>query len=247
MRQVDMMRTVYSDSFFKDQQAGSLRSAKHIVPLLIDLVQPTSVVDVGCGVGTWLSVCQQYGVEDIYGVDGEYVNKELLLIDRSRFHGTDLSQLLQLGRRFDLALSLEVAEHLPPHSAATFVESLTRLSSVVAFSAAVPFQGGESHLNEQWQSYWAGLFAQRNYCPVDCIRSQVWDNDAVEFWYAQNMLLYVERTALAANPRLLSYACAPAHLPLSVIHPKALTRAGIQQIAAISRSALFRRMRRGFA
>ena len=75
----------------------------------------------------------------------------------SRFRKTvssqrDLAQPLQIDRRFDLALSLEVAEHLPPECGSEFVQTLTDLSSVILFSAAIPFQGGTDHLNEQWPS-----------------------------------------------------------------------------------------------
>ena len=72
------------------------------------------------------------------------------------------------------------------------VASLTDLAPIVLFSAAIPGQGGEAHINEQWQDYWAERFAKKGYVTVDCIRPRVWTNPQVQYWYAQNMLLYVQ-------------------------------------------------------
>ena len=114
----------------------------------------------------------------------------------------DSAQPLRLDRRFDLVVTLEVAEHLPKTDASTFVQSLTELGPVVLFSAAIPFQGGENHLNEQWPDYWAHLFHNRGYRAVDCLRKKTWHNDKVEPWYAQNILLFVHPDEIASSPRL---------------------------------------------
>src|SRR5439155_5342753 len=98
----------YSKSFFATQQTGSKRSAEVVVPLVMDLLQPKSVADIGCGVGTWLAVFQAYGVEEILGVDGAYVDPKALHIPASSFRPHDLTQPRRLNRSFDLAMSLEV-------------------------------------------------------------------------------------------------------------------------------------------
>src|SRR5205085_11975533 len=108
-----------------------------------------------------------------------------------RFRAIDLREPFELPRTFDLAVSLEVAEHLPASSASAFVESLTRLAPAVLFSAAVPHQGGWNHLNEQWPQYWAEIFARHGFFPVDCLRERFWDRPNVRWWYAQNMVLYL--------------------------------------------------------
>lgn len=171
-----------------------------IVPLVVRRLRPQSVVDVGCGLGTWLAVFGENGVADVVGVDGDYVDPARLEIPPVSFVAHDLSRSLRLDRRFDLALSLEVAEHLPPRCAATFVDSLTALAPFVLFSAAIPFQGGTNHVNEQWPDYWAALFEARGFAPVDCFRRHVWGNDDVEWWYAQNTLLFVEEGRLGVPP-----------------------------------------------
>jgi SAM-dependent methyltransferase len=113
------------------------------------------------------------------------------MIPQERFQPIDLREPFEVPRTFDLAVSLEVAEHLPASSADGFVESLTRLAPAVLFSAAVPHQGGWNHLNEQWPQYWAEIFARRRFFPLDCLRERFWDRSSVRWWYAQNMVLYL--------------------------------------------------------
>jgi SAM-dependent methyltransferase len=215
----------YGDDFFKDLMEGSLQSAREVVPLIISLVRPASVVDVGCGIGTWLSVFLERSIQDVVGVDGSYVNQAMLLIPQANFVGVDLAKGFSLARRFDLAISLEVAEHLPESSAKRFVEDLTRLSDVVAFSAAVPGQGGTHHINEQWPSYWERLFKLHGYLLVDCFRRLVWDNENVGPCYRQNLFLYVKEDLLSSNSRLREEAARPRTFPLCAVHPGVLQHA----------------------
>jgi SAM-dependent methyltransferase len=214
------MNQPYSTEFFTTHQGGARRSAQVVVPLVLEIAPVHSVIDVGCGEGTWLSVFRESGVEDVLGVDGDYVERARLEIPRERFRAHDLTQPLHLDRAFDLAVSLEVAEHLPADAADGFVESLTRLAPVVLFSAAAPYQGGQNHVNEQWPAYWARRFAGRGYLPVDCLRRRVWANPEVEWWYAQNTFLYVQRDRLQRDPALMReyQAAGPHALPL--VHPR---------------------------
>jgi hypothetical protein len=133
----------------------------------------------------------------------------------------DLSRPVELGRRFDLALCLEVAEHLPAEHAQTLVDSLVRLAPVVLFSAAIPHQQGNHHVNEQWPEYWHIHFAQRGYVAVDALRRSLWRNTSVARWYRQNMLFYVERSSLPNYPRLrLVFDADGESPPLALVHPE---------------------------
>ena len=210
----------YTKGFFADIRAGTVRSAEEIVPVILELVPAHSVVDLGCGEGAWLAVFMKNGVLDVLGVDGDYVDRDTLQIPRERFQTADLSKPLEIGRTFDLAVSMEVAEHLPPECAASFVESLTQLAPVVLFSAAIPFQGGNHHVNEQWPDKWAELFQKHGYLMVDCIRKCVWQNDAVEWWYAQNALLYVRNDSLQSNATLKAEFERTNLSQLNLVHPR---------------------------
>jgi SAM-dependent methyltransferase len=212
----------YSRQFYDSIRAGSQSSAEAILPLVLQWVRPRSVVDVGCGLGTWLAVAKRSGVEEVLGLDGAYVDCTQLQISAAQFQPVDLNAPPPLARQFDLVLSLEVAEHLPPARAAAFVSYLTSLGPVVLFSAAVPYQLGDGHLNEQWPAYWAALFAEHGYVAVDCLRPRFWDCAKVEFWYAQNMLLYLQRTH-PVLPHLLAETQLSAP-PLALVHPELFLR-----------------------
>ena len=210
----------YTYAFYKKIAETARRSARHIVPTVLAYTEPKSVIDIGCGTGTWLSVFEENGIADFLGVDGDFVPKELLEIPTSRYVAFDLTRPFNCGRRFDLVISLEVAEHLPSHCAASFIASLVRLGPVVLFSAAIPGQGGTHHINEQWQDYWAELFAKQNFVPVDFLRRQVWNNDEVAWWYAQNTLLFCKRDYLRSNKALMREFKRSVGYPLSLVHPR---------------------------
>lgn len=214
-----MSEVSYTRQFYRTRREGSRRSARLVIPLILRLVQPRTVVDVGCGDGSWLAVLNELGVADTLGIDGQYVERELLRIPQDRFIAMDLSQPLRLDRVFDLALSLEVAEHLPPESAGTFVHSLTQLAPVVLFSAAIPFQRGLHHLNEQWPDYWVALFKNYDYFPIDAIRGELWENGDIEWWYVQNALLFASAARIQNDPVLRREYERTNPRQLRIVHP----------------------------
>src|SRR5688572_7786920 len=165
------MTTQYTQQFYDKCRDGAFRSAQVIIPRTLDMCGPQAirrVIDVGCGIGTWLRVCLEHGVSDIKGLDGDYVDGSALEIPEGTFQATDLNGPVQPDAQWDLAMSLEVGEHLRPESAPGLVHLLTGLAPVVLFSAAIPGQGGVDHVNEQWPHYWAALFADEHYAAIDC-------------------------------------------------------------------------------
>lgn len=214
----DIRHVQYSPEWYAGFQNNTVLSAQVIVPIVMDLIGPRSVVDFGCGTGGWLSVFKEQGVADIHGVDGPWVDPERLLIPAAQFEPVDLAAPFALDIHADLAMSLEVAEHIPASAAPTFVKNLTDIAPVVLFSAAIPHQGGTGHHNEQWPSYWAALFKERGYVPVDCIRRVVWNDKRVRYWYAQNTFIFVREDALSRYPKLAAlYSKDEEVLPL--VHP----------------------------
>jgi SAM-dependent methyltransferase len=218
-----MSENEYTGEFYEAHQQAARRSAEVIVPIVMELVSPASVVDLGCGIGTWLAAFARRGVDDVLGVDGDWVSVDMLEIPRDRFVVARLDRVFTLDRRFDLALSLEVAEHLPEHAAKGLVTSLTGLAPSVLFSAAIPHQRGRQHVNEQWPEYWAALFAAHGYVVVDAIRPRVWSNASVSRWYRQNAMLYAREDVLAASPALARERERTAESMLSLVHPEQLT------------------------
>jgi SAM-dependent methyltransferase len=212
---------IYSKEFFEGKHADSLSSAKGVIPIVMELIRPKSVLDIGCGTGTWLKIFKKkYRVRDIIGVDGDYIDRRQLDIPRRKFFPYNLENPLDLGRQFDLVVTLEVAEHLPEHCANTFVQSLVTHGPVVLFSAAIPDQGGDYHVNEQWPDYWIRKFNEHQYLVIDCIRDKVWDSETVGWWYAQNMFLFVKREYLSDYPELLSHYQDMNPVSFRKVHPK---------------------------
>jgi SAM-dependent methyltransferase len=198
----------YDDAFFDMIRVGTQRSAAIVVPLLIDtLGLPRTVIDVGCGEGHWGAVFAERGVE-VQGIDSGVAKPVIDITD------CDLElPLPQLGR-FDMALCIEVAEHLRPARAASFISELCALSDVIVFSAAIPGQGGHNHFNEQWPSYWAQLFAQHGFTCSGTLRWAIWDNTGVENWYRQNLLVAARHPEQL--PKLFD---TPLACPWPVVHP----------------------------
>jgi SAM-dependent methyltransferase len=213
-----MPSTIYDSHFYDQIGARSRRSADVVLPEILRLVPATSVVDIGCGTGAWLAAAQGLGASDILGLDGDYVPREQLLIPADAFRPHDLTMPVTLPRRYDLAMSLEVGEHLPAASAQTLVASLVAAAPVVLFSAAIPGQGGEGHVNEQWPGYWSALFAAHGWFAWDVLRPRLWMRDDVDWWYRQNALLFVSPEAIRANAALAPAATAGEPAPL--VHPE---------------------------
>ncbi len=237
----------YDRDFFDQIQPGSRASAREIVPTLLALAQPKSVVDVGCGTGSWLAVFRDHGIEDIWGIDGDYIDLSTLAIPKEKFMAADLTKPLELAKRFDLALSLEVAEHLAPEAAENYVNSLVSLSDIVVFSAAIPHQTGEGHVNEQWPEFWKALFEARGYHLLDCLRHRFWNNSNVERWYRQNLMLYVKEEKLRSDPILSKESENNKNKILSIVHPATFLSPSVRTLLKSLPGAIAGSLRRRFS
>lgn len=202
----------YNQKFFETIRNGSSHSARAVVPRLINMFSPESVIDVGCGAGSWLAEFSAFGIEDCLGIDGNA--SPVLDLAEHKFKQCDLSKPISLNRKFDLAICLEVAEHLPVSRADTLVGDLVQLAPIVLFSAAIPGQGGTQHINERWPDYWFEKFGMHGYAVNDEFRLELWEDQRIEWWYRQNMMLYVESEF--ASRRRIRVKSNP---PLRLIHP----------------------------
>jgi SAM-dependent methyltransferase len=214
------MNTLYDKRFFARNDRSSLPSAAIIAPIVYEWLQPASVLDVGGGSGGWTAAFAAAGVRDYLCVDGDYVDQATLRIPADRFRVADLSRPLDLGRRFDLAVCLEVAEHLPQSCAGDLMMSLARHADAVLFSAAIPLQSGTHHVNCQWPAYWAEQFASKGYSCFDCLRFKVWNEPRVAPWYKQNALLYLNSSGLEKLPKDSPIHASRVSAPLAVVHPE---------------------------
>lgn len=193
---------IYDEFFFSTNQWEGLRHAEWLVPLLQDIFHPKSLVDVGCGTGHFGPKCEQLGISYV-GLEGSAAGVERALAPVIQH---DLRQLWPGRVKFDLALSIEVAEHIEGEFAGTFVDTLCALADTVVMTAAPPGQGGLKHVNEQIQPYWEELFAARGFERdpltgiqlVLGIREAQMNGHHAATWFAPNIMCFRRRAN--ANP-----------------------------------------------
>jgi SAM-dependent methyltransferase len=200
--------------------AHSRAGAKAALPLILENRCPKSLLDVGCGIGTWVRAAIDYGIGDVYGLDGVDIPERELLFSKHLFQQQDFAQIWNLKRKFDIIICLEVGEHLFPGSAVTLVQTLVAHSEVIVFSAACPGQTGQHHVNCQWPEYWQQLFNAHGYVCEDSIRWKIWKLEAIEPWYRQNAFVVRKAPSAGSEPRIAR-----------VIHPDMLAHRALDIFA----------------
>lgn len=211
------LASLYDDSFYHQHIKGMSQSAEIILKLLYQHYTPEKVIDIGCGQGAWLQIAETLGSKVLCGFDGDWVNRKNLLSQTIKFHPIDFEKgFPEIIEKYDLCISLEVAEHVSERLAAKFVDFLCSASDVVLFSAAIKYQGGVNHINEQWQSYWIDLFQSKGYECIDLFRGNIWHNPLVEWWYRQNVLLFVGPNNSVLNKDSLRLFVRPIY---DIVHP----------------------------
>lgn len=206
----------YNHIFYQNRNQETYHSAKTILSIIFELIpQIQSVLDVGCGVGTWLKVSKELGASSCFGYEGEWFDKKNLVVEEE-FVSLVNFEKLQINKTVDLLINLEVAEHLNEKCAEAFIGELVKASSYILFSAAIKGQGGNHHYNEQWQSYWMSLFEKFGFVAIDCIRPKIWEDKNIPFWYKQNIFFYVKKGDVA---KLNFINPSAASIP-NIVHPE---------------------------
>lgn len=213
-----MASQLYGNQFYADQSASSERSASVVMSLVWKEFGPfKSVVDVGGGVGTWLKAAADCGANVTTLIEGPWVKNQRLVWEPSSSHFQDLENPVPNVGKHDLAMCLEVAEHVSPNRANGLVRDLVSLSDTILFSAAIPGQTGTGHINERWLSFWVDIFLAHGCALHDTLRSQVWTDRRVEWWYRQNVVVFrksADHARKFTNPMV------------DVVHPEALLMYG---------------------
>ena len=199
----DRVKYAYDRLFYSYVDPGARRSARIVIDLLHSHLAVSSVLDVGCGTGSWLAEWIAADVLDVRGLDGHYVDPNCLGISVDQFQAIDLASPFDLGRQFSLVQCLEVAEHIAESSADILVRNLIAHGDLILFSAAVPGQGGEHHINEKPHEYWHRKFYEHEYRALDFIRPQIHKQAAVEPWYRFNTFLFARASTFERLPSAL--------------------------------------------
>ncbi|QIO20961.1 methyltransferase domain-containing protein [Haloarcula sp. JP-L23] len=170
--------------------------AHAVADVLYEEYEPDSVIDFGCGLGRYLTGFQAHGAT-VHGVEGCSQARDHAEIPADALTIHDLREPLELEDRYDLALCIETAEHIPSRFADTLVETVTAAAPRVVFTAAPPGHRGTHHVNEAPREYWIEKFQSNGFSYAaaetdrlqESIRSEI---DAAE-WVADRPFIFVQR------------------------------------------------------
>lgn len=215
-------KPLYDAGFYDHIRPGCRASARATVPVILEYYRPSTVIDIGCGEGHWARAFADYASAEVIGIDGNRPPNPVI----DRFIVADLTEPIPLAGicRFDLAVCLEVAEHLPEERGDALVEELCDLSDVVLFSAAQPGQGGTGHINCQPAEYWAQRFELAGYTVTGKLRDHLWDDDRIDPWYRSNLLLAAyDPSSILPGIRSLGPVTTLTHPDLYLVPPPPVT------------------------
>ena len=228
---------IYTDQWRSAVRAGAASSAEVLADLIVDEFRPSTSIDVGAGEGWLMRALEQRGVQAA-GVDGSWVDDPSIgHVDLTAPPYPDLTEIIAtyydgwgIARStVDVVTCLEVAEHVPQQHAGALVEWLCSMAEVVVFSAAIPGQGGEGHVNEQWPEYWRLLFGLHDYIGSGALRARLWGDERVSWWYRQNLLVFAPAAKLVGldpdGVRLPADGCPP------LVHPGLWIHRGLDRPA----------------
>ena len=188
----------------------TVAGAERVLKVLFDKVGvPDSMLDIGCGVGTWMAAALNLGCSKVHGLEGTVEAQDKLYVPRECISGIDLEGEWTVSGKYDLIVSMEVAEHLTEKAANRLMDNACHATDKILFSAAIPGQPGQNHISCKWQSDWEAAFNNHSFQCHDFIRWAVWNDENVEPWYRQNAFL-ARRTSAK-----IETGCIP-----NVIHPE---------------------------
>ncbi len=215
-----MYNEEYNSKFYDKHFEGSYRSAEIILSFIFKFLQPNSVIDFGCGIGTWCLAAKRLGIPVVYGIDSNSQNRRQPEQSQIYYKQSDIGKDLLLDKKFDLAISMEVGEHIPEEKSDIYIHNLVSSSEVILFSAAIPGQEGLHHINEQPLSYWVKKFGTMHFQLVDSLRGQFWNNNNIEIWYRNNIVLFVYESKVSQIRALLP----PSPPLIDIVHPELFER-----------------------
>lgn len=186
---------IYDDAFFDNRRSGYREEAyRRMAQTIVELFRPQSIIDVGCGDGSLLRYLCVYNVA-CQGIEGSDAGVKRCLEAGIPVIKMDLRwpNTKQIGRHFEMAICLEVAEHIPSDYAEELIKCLCQLADRIIFSAAQPGQGGEGHLNEQPLEYWEAIFNKCGYRRNETLTvrlREIWCKENVPSFYWKNVQFF---------------------------------------------------------
>lgn len=189
----------YNKKFFDYIDNQSFESAEIILKEIYKNINFQSIVDVGCGTGSWLRAASSITKNlNLIGIDGKYA-KKTFSCEKANFISHDLEKNFnnKIKIKTDLVVCMEVAEHLSFKRSTSFIKNLCSLSDTILFGAAVKHQRGTLHINEQPQSFWVNLFSKNGYIAHYLPRKKLWNNEKIlkTPYYISNSFLFIKKNS----------------------------------------------------
>lgn len=183
---------VYGSDYYIDRdREEAVKDAEQFAEVVLDIYDPTSILELGCGTGTLLYPYLERGIH-VHGVDLSETAKEESALPDSAFEIHDLTQPYTPNQEYDIVICVEVLEHIPPKAADTIVESISSAGDTAIVTAAPPGQGGTHHVNEQPSGYWIEKFEQHGMEYISCQSTRI--KNTLELseisWVQKNLLVF---------------------------------------------------------
>lgn len=160
--------------------------AKHLSEILGEMYSPKNVIDIGCNEGLYLegfSGCKVLGID----FDAHSLAKATVPVIR-----LDITKPLDLPR-YDLAICLEVLEHIPSEDSDAVLDNICRASDTIVFTAAQPGAGGVGHINCQPKDHWRARFKDRGYeeatKETEYITQHLKEKSGIMGWLLDNLMI----------------------------------------------------------
>jgi SAM-dependent methyltransferase len=154
---------------------------------VVEVCQPSTVLDLGCGQGYFVKWLRDEKVE-AWGVEGE--NLGSLFRAPGYQIQQDLSQSFDLGKTYDLVMCTEVVEHIPEiYEDVVFDNIAHHTHRYLVFSGATPGQGGTGHINEKPETYWFACLVRRGFKLLHAASVQTRLSSTLD-WYVKNISIW---------------------------------------------------------
>jgi cyclopropane fatty-acyl-phospholipid synthase-like methyltransferase len=160
---------LYNDEFFLWHLTYAREYSMKTMDWYIDAYKPTSVVDFGCGIGSYLESCYNKGIKNIAGYDigGEYAQKYTPDFLYPFIEYCDCTKPIKTQQKYECVISFETIEHIEPSGTNVFIENLVNATDFdkgrILFTGAPPEQEGCGHINCRDKQEWIEIFAEQDF------------------------------------------------------------------------------------
>jgi len=186
----------YDNKYYKKKYIKYRSWEKDIGRNIVSMFQPKSILDLGCGIGSYLEGALEGGCKDLYGIELNYDKAKKYITKNISFYikSGDITKELNLKKKFDCVLSIEVAEHVEMSQVSFFINNIIRYAEkYILFTAAPPGQPGRGHINLKKKNFWIKYIEDKGVTYKDEIVQQcvkAWSDFNTPLYILQNLMVF---------------------------------------------------------